>query len=54
MEVFILNIKDRIKELMKLQEKGKPGYACGWTDACGLILSMIEEEEKKEEKANEN
>ena len=37
-----MSIKSEIEELRKLQENGKPGYACGWTDACGLVLSVVD------------
>lgn len=50
MEVFTLSIesiKKKVEELAKLQEHGKPGYACGWTDACGLILAILEKGEKE-------
>lgn len=47
MEVFTLNIKEEIEKLIKLQENGKPRYACGWTDACYIILALIEKAEKE-------
>ena len=37
-----MSIKSEIEELRKLQENGKPGYACGWTDACGMVLSVVD------------
>ena len=48
MEVFTLSIesiKKKVEELSDLQKNGKPGYACGWTDACGLVLAMLDKEE---------
>lgn len=48
MEDFTLSIeslKKKVEELSELQKNGKPGYACGWTDACGIILSLLEKEE---------
>ena len=38
-------IKKKVEELSDLHKNGKPGYACGWTDACGLILAMLDKEE---------
>lgn len=38
-------LKKKVEELSDLQKNGKPGYACGWTDACGLVLAMLDEEE---------
>ncbi len=37
-----MSIKSEIEELRKLQENGKLGYACGWTDACGMIASVVD------------
>ncbi|WP_307255454.1 hypothetical protein [Moryella indoligenes] len=48
MEVFTLSIdtiKKKVEELSDLQKNGKPGYSCGWIDACGLILAMLDKEE---------
>jgi hypothetical protein len=46
--VFISNIKHQIKELESAHKFGKnPGYACGWTDACDIILGLIENEKQK-------
>lgn len=47
MEVFTLSIesiKKKVEELSELQKNGKPGYACGWTDACGMILAILDKE----------
>ena len=40
----IESIKKKVEELSDLQKNGKPGYACGWTDACGLVLAMLDKE----------
>lgn len=52
MEDFILNIKEEIEKLIALQENGKPGYACGWTDACYIILGLLEKEERNNSHEN--
>lgn len=47
--VFILNIdrlKHYIEELSNLKKDSQTGYSCGWTDACRMILSLIESEEE--------
>lgn len=45
---FISNIEHQIKELESAHKFGKnPGYACGWTDACDIILGLIENEKQK-------
>ena len=52
-EVFTLNtkeLKEEIMQLMKLHENGKPGYSCGFIDACFIILGMIDRKEKVHEK----
>ena len=41
-----MNIKEEIEKLMKRQENGKKGYSCGWTDACCIILGLVEKAEK--------
>lgn len=50
MEDSILNIdilKHYIEELSNLKKDKQTGYSCGWTDACMMILGLIEEEEQK-------
>lgn len=44
-----MNIKEEIEKLIALQENGKPGYACGWTDACTIVLGLLEKEERSKE-----
>jgi hypothetical protein len=42
MEIFISNIEHQIIELKNQYKFGKnPGYACGWADACDIILGLI-------------
>lgn len=41
----IEDIKKKVEELSDLQKNGKPVYAWGWTDACALILAMLDKEE---------
>lgn len=43
-------LKEEIMQLMKLHENGKPGYSCGFIDACFIILGMIDRKEKSHEK----
>lgn len=46
--VFISNIERQIKELESAHKFGKNlGYACGWTDACDIVLGLIENEKQK-------
>lgn len=33
-----------------MQDNGKPGYACGWQDACEFVIAMIEKEQHGKER----